>query len=287
MLENHLEKPKKKIDGWFYATIILATLSVIVCAVFLAYQFGRNSVPEVPQTQTLSTNTQIEDLPKQTNQPIPLSSNPPAQIPVNMTAPVQPAYTPRTVSGQAFVVTKGRENVKLALVKVCAIPENQILAWINIKKNNAPEQIKIADQKINSIRNQIQKVSADLQNLPAGEYGINPDKHPLETKKFNLETDLQIAEIRKNYWKSPEYYFDGLTLCEVSAKTDADGKYNLTIPANKRYAIASTTSRKVFNSSETYWWLVWAQAGVSSQQIDLTNDNLMGNNPANAVVGIY
>jgi len=285
----HQSESQQKTDGWFYATIGLVTFFIIVGIAYVAYQFGQNNTSETKLAETKAINSQIEN-PSQvnTNSRSLSSNNLPSHIStVNAIMPSQSVPTSRTINGQVFIVTKGRENVKLALVRVCAIPENQILSWITAKKNNAPAQIRIAEQKINSISGEIQKVQTDLQNLPIGQYGYNPDKYPLEKKKLNLETDLRIAELRRNYWKTPEYYFEDLTLCEVSAKTDADGKFNLTIPANKRYAIAATTSRRIFNSNETYWWLVWAQLDAKNQQLDLTNDNLMSENPTNAVIGIY
>ena len=52
-----------------------------------------------------------------------------------------------TLNGQVFVVTKGRDNIKLALVEVAAIPENLVLEHVHKKHElGLVEQHKIEGQ---------------------------------------------------------------------------------------------------------------------------------------------
>ncbi len=49
--------------------------------------------------------------------------------------PGKPAASkPSSITGQVFVVTQGRESIKLALVKVLAIPEQEFLQQIEASK---------------------------------------------------------------------------------------------------------------------------------------------------------
>lgn len=48
-----------------------------------------------------------------------------------------------SISGQVFVVTKGSENIKLALVEVSAIPEKEMLQHLNALQ---PERIKLFNE---------------------------------------------------------------------------------------------------------------------------------------------
>jgi hypothetical protein len=49
----------------------------------------------------------------------------------------------------------------------------------------------------------------------------------------DMETNVRLAEIEHNYWTSPEWFLKDLNTCEVTAKTDADGKFSINLPAIK------------------------------------------------------
>lgn len=47
------------------------------------------------------------------------------------------------IAGQAFVVTQGKANIKLALVEVSVIPEKDIVDYLKAKHSNGLEQQKV------------------------------------------------------------------------------------------------------------------------------------------------
>jgi len=58
-----------------------------------------------------------------------------------------------------------------------------------------------------------------------------------------------------------------------SAKTDADGKFQMKIPRSGSYVVAASSSRFVGGSTEKYYWLVKVDPRKEST-IMLSNDNL-------------
>ncbi len=53
--------------------------------------------------------------------------------------------------------------------------------------------------------------------------------------------------------------------------------------SNKRYVIAAKAQRRVFDSTEQYYWLVWVSLqGEQPMRVMLTNNNLMGTDSADA-----
>jgi hypothetical protein len=71
----------------------------------------------------------------------------------------------------------------------------------------------------------------------------------------------------------------------ASAKTDADGRFALTLNRHQRVALVAAGSRRVGNEVERYYWMIWASlAGAAFKRILLSNDNLTLENAPDAVV---
>ena len=73
-------------------------------------------------------------------------------------------------------------------------------------------------------------------------------------------------------YSEPPYYFQDLPAAVATGKTDADGKFTLTLPPGK-YVFAATASRSVFKDTEQYAWLVNVDASKPVQGLLLSNDN--------------
>jgi hypothetical protein len=56
------------------------------------------------------------------------------------------------LSGQVFVVTKGRANIKLALVEVVAIPKKEIEEHLKARRNKRAEQLELLKAELESLR---------------------------------------------------------------------------------------------------------------------------------------
>lgn len=74
-------------------------------------------------------------------------------------------------------------------------------------------------------------------------------------------------------FNSVEYIIDSLPPPMQVNKSDAEGKFVLTLPKG-RYVIVANASRKLINTSETYHWLVQIDESTPSNFM-LSNDNLL------------
>lgn len=182
------------------------------------------------------------------------------------------------ISGQVFVVTKGRENIKLALVEVAAIPEKELAQYIKSQHDRGLEQQKLLMPELESVEKEARAAAAAAERA---EKEFN--KPGLSEKRaddyFNSQKimDQKNSSSRKiknkfDYFDSAEYYFEKLPAQLVVSKTDADGKFTLPLPAGK-YALAAKSSRDAFGKTENYYWLVWVDTSSPNHSLMLSNDN--------------
>lgn len=210
------------------------------------------------------------------------SANPPTPA-----APSTEAPKPNVnISGQVFVVTQGKENIKLALVEVGAIPEKDITQSIMSKHSTGLEQQKELKTKLESAKKSANAASASYARakrkseeafrhvLDGGDYvDAVGEELKLEGPAESKNSNYKRIKANFDYFDSPNYYFESLPTSIAISKTDADGKFSLSLPAGK-YAIAATSSRNVVNHTELYYWLVLVDTSSPNQSLMLSNDNL-------------
>lgn len=208
------------------------------------------------------------------------------------------------INGEIFIVTQGKENYKLGLVEVCAIPEKQILEWVKLKENQAKTESVKAQKLIDPAQQAKLKAEKDYNeakawadkyyNMYMADVGVTYDMYQRVLKEaedkaeiLNKKTsDLNKTQSDYDFWFSPAHYFDGLNNCEKSAKTNSEGKFLITLKGEK-YALAAHSERKVFGVTESYYWLIWVSPDIGSNKpLMLSNDNLMEENPQEKVVEI-
>lgn len=208
------------------------------------------------------------------------------------------AATPATklnISGQVFIVTKGRDNIKLALVEVAAIPESDLLASIKAKHASGIEQQKplvpayasakkeadAATAAYSQVQRNTQQLTAKYNALPLSEsgneiaqamYESSLKSIPIFESSRSKQAKLRQIASQIGYFDSGQYYFEKLPASTAVSKTDADGKFTFSLPPGK-YVIAASTSRKVSNETEFYYWLVSTDPVAASQSLMLSNDN--------------
>lgn len=214
------------------------------------------------------------------------------------------------LKGDVFIVTQGAQNVKLGLVEVSAIPEDKITPFIASKKSARESELKleydeakrkfdVAEQAYNQAESKFEEKKkatlSDYNNAIEGRgfsdqnssdlYFVQIEKD--RTKRELDESSAKLNEIRGklNSMLAPEVYFNGLPSGIAKATTDADGKFSIKLPSNGRFAIAARGQRKIFDKTEEYYWLVWVTMdGSKSNNIMLTNNNLMDAQSPDSVV---
>src|SRR5206468_10466475 len=79
-------------------------------------------------------------------------------------------------------------------------------------------------------------------------------------------------------WTAGEFYYEGLPHPETEAKTDADGKFSVTVPRSGSYLLAARAERET--PAEKYFWIVPVTEDMLKRgSVFLSNDNLMLANP--------
>ena len=162
------------------------------------------------------------------------------------------------LNGEIFIVTEGRQNIKLALVEISAIPEKDLISFIDKKKSDADKEIEIIRKKSNELHAETES----LKKQGGDAYG----------KK--LKESIANSDKEFKYYEG-EYYYDGIPKSENICKSNADGKFSLKLKRDTKYAIAAKSSRKIGDSEENYYWLVWVDMKKNPQTVMLSNDNLI------------
>lgn len=196
------------------------------------------------------------------------------------------------VQGQVFIVTKGGNNIKLALVNVAAYKEKDMLAqfdktWETEQDERAHAVVRIeeakkasdaANERLKEARargdaareyaranllnknalNAMTEASAESSRLSAV-YGATLDANSTERKK--------LAAL-----SSARHFIEKLSDPVTTSKSDADGNFDLTVPAGA-YVLVATGKRLAGSSTELYEWMVRVDA-AKPLKVMLSNDNM-------------
>lgn len=226
----------------------------------------------------------------------------------DLPAKVEAATEKLSISGQVFIVTNGRDNIKLALVEVAAIPENDLLQYIKVKHASGIEQkvplmpayeasvkeyraasvataqaMQRMDRATRIMQNRIETDSIDksIEKLNAHSASIDIFEKA-SAREYSKATNMNKLKSKIDHFDSGQYYFEKLPTPLVVSKTDADGRFSLSLP-NGKYVIAASTGRKVGASNETYYWLVKIDTTMKNQSLMLSNDNIFGTSCAECI----
>jgi hypothetical protein len=162
------------------------------------------------------------------------------------------------ISGQVFVVTKGMGNIKLALVEVGAVPEEEFDQYLKTKQSKKIEQQKLLLIKLEPSNKAYSKCQADP-------YGNGTCVEYLKESEKIGDVKTELAKLDE-----VEFLLEGIPRPRIISKTDADGK--LPLPKGK-YVITANSSRSIGRySEEMYHWLVRIDTSSTDQKLMLSND---------------
>lgn len=185
----------------------------------------------------------------------------------------------KEIKGQIFIVTQAKENIKLALVTVGAIPQEEFDSHLKAKRNKKLEQQKLLLTKYEEAKSEIEKSNAMygwyeyLMKPPSSSAIVKSSKKELARLDEVIAKDKAAIAEYESFDKT-EFLFEGLPLPKTINKTDVDGKFTLTLPKGK-YVITANSSRSAFGSLESYYWLVSVDTSSVNQLLMLSNDNLL------------
>ena len=109
------------------------------------------------------------------------------------------AGTDSEVQGSVFIVTKGAENYKLGLVKVSAIPESEIVSFIQNKKSTIGSETTKLKTDIDSVKSQIEAAQSNYDNLKREHDTVNNQKKELESQQSNLSSQYSSYMLSSCY----------------------------------------------------------------------------------------
>ena len=204
-----------------------------------------------------------------------------------------------TLSGQVFIVTKGAENFKLGDVEVLLIEKSQVTNYLQKKQPAIESKMTLAQEELEKIKvghvPDVLLTNADFAKALSkfNELQKNYDKavSDSETEAESILAKMQSALDQmktaqtavltslENYPTPADYLEDFSPDISQKTTTDADGKFFLSYPSTKRFAIFAHAQRMVLDKTETYYWLVDAPTGEKPTQIFLSNNNLASVDP--------
>lgn len=196
----------------------------------------------------------------------------------------------RSIKGTVFIVTKGAEAQRLALVPVAAVPYQAAAAAIKSAnaERNAERQVRwgsvseaekaygAAELALLQFKGEALEKAGKLDEI-----GSIAEKKAEELQKTAQLARRQLLEARARYREASEMgpneiaaiYRSKMPPPAASGSTNANGEYDLTLPSAGNYLLIAQGSRSVGNTGEIYHWFV--PASPSDKPLDLDNTNLL------------
>ncbi len=186
-----------------------------------------------------------------------------------------PQETETTISGQVFVVTRSRVNVKLGLVSIRAISASALNTHITSTHATTQERIESLLQDIADIRVRIEEREAlfrqakqdeaveqierfltigRLEPVAAPASGqIRDELTQLEQRLKSMEGSAKTA--REDMFAA-EYYWREMPEGLQGAKTDADGLFSMKVKSREPFVIVARATREIplADVREEYYW---------------------------------
>lgn len=190
-----------------------------------------------------------------------------------------PSGKSQSLAGQAFIVTKGSGVYKLALLEMNFYRDDAFEKEIKLHAQNYSEeyrelfkQLKEDEDRLNASKRNLESVKLQIK------LGTKDDSDEYPAFEIYRKSALRFNGTAINYldiaYAKP--VFERLIPVK-SIKTDADGRFQLELPAGK-YIMYSKGSRSIGRSEEDYRWLLRVDLNKSKNELILNNDNLTDTN---------
>jgi hypothetical protein len=191
------------------------------------------------------------------------------------------------VNGQVFIVTQGAGNIKLGLVTVTFLTEEQYkiashdssgtyqnaINYYNERDSvaNNEKNMSLAEKYLNSAK-MFEKIQEVMKKDQSKEIASNMEQYNYFKKKSTeytrFTTDERAERKALTAWIEIR---SGRFHDVVSDKTDADGRFKV-ILKNIKYRVFANATRKVSDSDEEYHWLF--EYTPDGKPLYLSNDNM-------------
>ncbi len=204
-----------------------------------------------------------------------------------------------TLSGQVFVATKGRENVKLGAVQVSLFARDALndlraglSAFVAAKRERlqldiaaVEEEEKQAEAAEEQAKTAEEQAKAELQQAIIVKQAVGAAQAALNEAREAVRraADATAAAKRKidplsdedAWYHSVKFYFLHLRSPIRTVDTDGDGKFTIEVPRTGFFVIAAQADRMVWGSWENYHWLQPVSLDGQQQRVqNLSNSNV-------------
>jgi hypothetical protein len=200
-----------------------------------------------------------------------------------------------TLSGQIFIATKGRQNVKLGATLVNLFDRDAVdtllgglYTFVAAKSQRlrldltaaeaAERDTKAAAEQAEATVERNQQLFEQGSVLSDGGTAINVAREAAAQARDaygSARNRLESLWAQVDYYHSYGFYFSYFRSPILTAETDADGKFTMQIPRTGEYIIGAQTDRLVWNETEVYYWLQPVSLeGQDQRVVNLTNNNL-------------
>ena len=205
-----------------------------------------------------------------------------------------------TLSGQVFIATKGRQNVKLGATMVYVFDRSAVdsllgglYTFVTAKSQRLRLDLMAAETAERDTKAAAEQAEATAKrNQQLYEQGfVFSDSVTAITVAREAAVQARDAYgsarnwveslwAQVDYYHSYGFYFSYFRSPILTAETDADGKFTMQIPRTGEYLIGAQTDRLVWNGTEVYYWLQPVSLeGQEQRVVNLSNNNLYVNLP--------
>jgi len=186
----------------------------------------------------------------------------------------------KDLTGEVFIVTKGGQSIKLGLVEVGVFTDTVIVPFVQNKIKMAKVEVRRLEPTRESLEKQCNQLKKErdyhyqrsLDNIFSDTY---EQRYLRSQERLDKKSEeyRQIANEYLSYFKG-SFYVSDLPRPIQSIKTNSDGKFSFRLRSG-RYALAGSANRKVGDSTEEYFWLIWVNISDDPlTKVMLSNDNL-------------
>ena len=181
---------------------------------------------------------------------------------------------PVEVTGQIFVITQGRDNIKMGGVKVLVVPDvdfqnaKEVLTWMQQEAKDEAQRKADSDHMTKFINEVIELEKTSSLIIPE----LSKIRESV-IKESEITFGLVDSAMKRDLITRAWIKMFPSDVKKIELITDADGRF--TLPINGKAWFYASAERRVGNESEEYLWLKGFEApdGASKASLVISNDD--------------
>ena len=185
------------------------------------------------------------------------------------------------VSGEIFITTRGGNSIKLGGVPIFVLDRASVDECIN-----ARNKVRIADfAKLEPALARARRECDEAEKAWTHALDELKPTSGLEWAfKKKQEARDKLVDVMREIGGAAQY-FKMMPPALVSAKTNSDGKYRVSVPRSVRVVLAAFATRAVIDKTEHYYWLLPLDPpSGDAVEVVFSNDNLTSVNDGGSLI---